>query len=102
VLVGEPCYSVQRGAEVHAPAHRGPNHAATHLGVPPRRHESSCYEPAFEPRTFFCRCMRARDLAGRTPARLGHDLATGEAQCPSVLHRAMRVDGHPWKQAIEP
>jgi hypothetical protein len=46
--------------------------------------------------------MRARDLAGRTPARLGHDLTTGEAQCASVLHHAVRVDGHPWKQAIEP
>jgi hypothetical protein len=46
--------------------------------------------------------MRARDLAGRTPARLGHDLTTGEAQCASVLHHAARVDGHPWKQAIEP
>jgi hypothetical protein len=46
--------------------------------------------------------MRARDLAGRTPTRLGHDLAAGEVQRAGVLHRVVRVDGHPWKQAIEP
>jgi hypothetical protein len=89
VLVREPCCSV----------HREPNHAASRLGEPPRWRDSNCCEPAFEPRTFFCRCLRARELAGRTPARNGHGLAAGEAQRAGVPRRVMRVDGLPRQQA---
>jgi hypothetical protein len=57
VLVREPCCSV----------HGEPNHAATHLGVPPWWRDSNGCKPAFEPRTFFCRCLCARELAAASP-----------------------------------
>jgi hypothetical protein len=46
--------------------------------------------------------MRARALAGRTSARLGHDLVAGKAQRAGTQCRAVRVDDHFWEQAIEP
>jgi hypothetical protein len=46
--------------------------------------------------------MRVRVLAGRTPARLGHDLAAGKAQRVGTQCRVVRVDGHFWEQAVEP
>jgi hypothetical protein len=46
--------------------------------------------------------MRTRVLAGRTPARLGHDLAVGKAQRAGTQCRAVCVDGHFWEPAFEP
>jgi hypothetical protein len=45
--------------------------------------------------------MRAQVLAGRTPARLGHDLAVGKAQRAVTQCRAVRVDCHSWEPAFE-
>jgi hypothetical protein len=41
------------------PVCRDPDHAAPCLGEPPRWRVSICVEPAFEPRTLFCRCLCA-------------------------------------------
>jgi hypothetical protein len=74
VLVREPGCPVCRDA----------NHVAPCLGEPPRWRVSICVEPAFEPRTLFCRCLCARVLAGHTPARLGFDLAVELPSAPAL------------------
>jgi hypothetical protein len=93
VLVRGPRRPVCRGAQ--------PRRVAS-LGEPPRWRASFCCEPAFVPREFCCRCVRARELAGRTHARHGHGLATGGVPRAGAPRRVTRVTAFPGQLAFGP